>query len=104
MITVPFFPLSPEVLRKIILLQLGRVVKRVQANHKATLEYDDAVVELILSRCTETESGGRMIDAILTNTLLPAMSHRFLDAMMEGREISEVQISVADNEFNYTVN
>lgn len=104
MITVPFFPLSPEVLRKIILLQLGRVVKRVQANHKATLEYDDAVVELILSRCTETESGGRMIDAILTNTLLPAMSHRFLDAMMEGREISEVQISVVDNEFNYTVN
>lgn len=104
MITVPFFPLTPEVLRKIILLQLGRVVQRVQANHKATLEYDDAVIELILSRCTETESGGRMIDAILTNTLLPAMSHRFLDAMMAGREITEVRISVVDNEFNYTVN
>lgn len=103
MVTVPFLPLTPEVLRKIILLQLGRVVKRVYANHKANLKYDDEVIDLILSRCTETESGGRMIDTILTNTLLPAMSHCFLNAMMEGREITEIQISVQDSEFNYAV-
>lgn len=103
MVTVPFMPLSPDVLRKIILLQLGRVVKRVYENHKANLKYSEEVIELILSRCTETESGGRMIDAILTNTLLPAMSHRFLNAMMENREITEIQISVQDNEFNYEI-
>ena len=28
-------------------------------------------MELIKARCTDIESGGRMIDAILTNTLLP---------------------------------
>ena len=104
MVTVPYLPLTPDVLRKIILLQLGRVVARVNENHKAQLKYDDAVIDLILSRCTETESGGRMIDAILTNTLLPAMSHSFLNAMMEGREITEIQISVEDSEFSYTVN
>lgn len=104
MVTVPYLPLMPDVLRKIILLQLGRVVKRVHANHKAQLKYDDEVIDLILSRCTETESGGRMIDAILTNTLLPVMSHRFLNAMMEGREVTEIQISVQDSEFSYAVN
>ena len=104
MITVPYFPLAPDVLRKIIVLQLGRVVTRVKANHKAELKFDDAVIELILSRCTETESGGRMIDAILTNTLLPAMSHQFLNAMMDGREITEITISVSDNEFKYNIN
>lgn len=104
MITVPYFPLAPEVLRQIIVLQIGRVVKRVKENHKADLKFDDAVIDLILSRCTETESGGRMIDAILTNTLLPAMSHQFLNAMMEGRDITEITISVLDNEFNYNVN
>ena len=103
MVTIPFMPLNPDVLRKIILLQLGRVVKRVQANHKAEVKYDDEVVDLILSRCTETESGGRMIDAILTNTLLPEMSHRFLNAMMEGNEINEIQISVKENEFCYDI-
>lgn len=103
MVTVPYMPLNPNVLRKIIILQLGRVVKRVQANHKAELKYDDPVVDLILSRCTETESGGRMIDSILTNTLLPEMSHRFLNAMMEGIEISEIKISVKDNSFDYDV-
>lgn len=103
MVTIPYLPLHPDVLRKIILLQLGRVVKRVQANHKAELKHDDGVVDLILSRCTETESGGRMIDAILTNTLLPEMSHRFLNAMMNGDEITEVRISVKDNEFNYEI-
>lgn len=101
MITVPYFPLSPPVLKKIIVLQLDRIVKRVKANHKAVLAYDEAVVELILSRCTETESGGRMIDAILTNTLLPAMSHRFLNAMMEGREIKSIAIAAKDGEFAY---
>ena len=104
MVTIPYMPLHSDVLRKIILLQLGRVVKRVQDNHKAKLKHDDEVVDLILSRCTETESGGRMIDAILTNTLLPEMSHRFLNAMMDGNEITEIQISVKDNEFNYDIN
>jgi len=103
MITVPYLPLIPEVLRKIIVLQMGRIVSRVKANHKAILSYDEAVVDLILSRCTENESGGRMIDSILTNTLLPAMSHRFLDAMIEGQEITEIAISVSDNEFSYRI-
>ena len=79
-------------------------MKRVQANHKADLKYDDEVVDLILSRCTETESGGRMIDAILTNTLLPEMSHRFLNAMMDGQEVAKIQITVKDSEFSYEVN
>jgi hypothetical protein len=36
------------------------------------------VVKLVVSRCTESESGGRMIDAILTNTMLPDISREFL--------------------------
>ena len=103
MITVPYFPLAAEVLRKIILLQLGRIETRVKANHKAELSYDDAVIDLILARCTEVESGGRMIDAILTNTLLPAMSHRFLTAMMDGRDVKAIRVGAEDNEFAYEV-
>ena len=62
---------------------------------------DDDVVDLIVSRCTEVESGGRMIDAILTNTVLPVISEEFLTRMMEGTAINCVHVSVADSNFAY---
>lgn len=98
---IPYVPLSDEMIRSIIRLQLDRIVKRVAANHKVRLAYDDAAIELIRSRCTEHESGGRMIDAILTGTLLPALSRRFLSTLLEGQALSEVRITAKDADFAY---
>ena len=47
---------------------------------------------LIKARCTKIESGGRMIDAILTNTLLPELSLKFLNKTLEGRVLSKVTV------------
>src|SRR5690606_8772008 len=69
-VVIPYYPLSDSMLGRIIRLQLDRIVSRVKAQHGIALGYDEEVVKLIASRCTEPESGGRMIDAILTNTLL----------------------------------
>ena len=63
--------------------------------------YDDDVVELIASRCTEPESGGRMIDAILTNTMLPEISGEFLELMLQGGAVARVHVGVQDGEFSY---
>jgi type VI secretion system protein VasG len=82
-------------------LQLGRIARRVQDNHKVPFTYDDDVIKLIASRCTELESGGRMIDAILTNTVLPKISEEFLTRMMEGKPIERVHVSVITGEFGY---
>ncbi|CAN7148701.1 type VI secretion system ATPase TssH [Paraburkholderia sp. SIMBA_054] len=101
-VVIPYYPLSDEMLGAIIRLQLGRIEKRVRATHKIPFSYDDDVVKLIASRCTELESGGRMIDAILTNTLLPHISNEFLKRMMNGATVSKVQIGARDGEFVYT--
>jgi len=101
LVVIPYYPLSDHVLRSIIRLQLERVVKRVKSNHAIRLDYDAAVVELIASRCTELESGGRMVDAILTQTLLPEMSRNLLNRMIEGVEISRISVGVADSAFKY---
>jgi type VI secretion system protein VasG len=101
-VVVPYYPLSDEMLGAIIRLQLGRIEKRVRASHKIPFSYDDDVVKLIGSRCTELESGGRMIDAILTNTLLPRISTEFLTRMMNGSSVTKVQIGARDGEFVYT--
>src|SRR5690606_5909687 len=70
-VTIPYYPLSDEMVSSIARLQLRRIEKRIVQNHEVPFVYDDEVVKLIVSRCTELESGARMIDAILTNTLLP---------------------------------
>jgi type VI secretion system protein VasG len=101
LVVIPYYPLSDEMLGKIVKLQLNRIKKRVEARYKIPFEYTDDVVKLVVSRCTESESGGRMIDAILTNTMLPDISREFLTRMMEGKPIERVKVGVAEGGFAY---
>jgi type VI secretion system protein VasG len=102
LVTIPYYPLSPEMLGSIVKLQIGRIKKRVEARYKIPFNVNDDVIKLVVSRCTESESGGRMIDAILTNTMLPTISREFLNRMMEGKPITKVDVGVADGDFTYT--
>src|SRR5437762_4137407 len=88
MVVIPYYPLSDEMIGNIARLQLDRIKKRIAANHKIPFLYDDALVKLVVSRCTELESGGRMIDAVLTNTLLPQISQEMLTRMMQGHPVA----------------
>ena len=101
LVTIPYYPLSPNMIGKITVLQLNRIKKRVEAAHDVSFEYTDAVVAEIVNRCQELESGGRMIDTIVTNTMLPDISAEFLKKMMEGDTIEKVSIDVNDNKFTY---
>jgi type VI secretion system protein VasG len=102
LVTIPYYPLNDQMIGAIARLQLGRIARRLRENHKVPFTYEDEVVKLIASRCTELESGGRMIDAILTNTMLPAISQEFLKRMMEGQSIERVHVTVADGDFRYS--
>ena len=101
LVTIPYYPLSPDMIGKITRLQLDRIVRRVRQAHGVPLSYTDAVVDTIVGRCQELESGGRMIDAIVTNTMLPDISSEFLTRMMEGRPVEAVTIDARDGEFTY---
>ncbi|MBL3528659.1 MAG: type VI secretion system ATPase TssH [gamma proteobacterium endosymbiont of Lamellibrachia anaximandri] len=101
LVVIPFYPLSDEVIGLIAKLQLGRIEKRIRENHKIPFSYDDDVIKLITDRCTELESGGRMIDTILTNTVLPTISEELLKRMMEAKPIERVHVGVEGGEFSY---
>ncbi|MGN6328346.1 MAG: type VI secretion system ATPase TssH [Rhodanobacter sp.] len=101
LVTIPYYPLSPEMLGKIVKLQINRIKKRVEARYKIPFDYSEDVVKLVVERCTETESGGRMIDAILTNSMLPDISRAFLTKMIAGEQVAKVQVAVEDGEFSY---
>ena len=101
LVTIPYYPLSDSMLRTITGLQLDRIKKRVENTHNVQFDYDDGVIDLIVSRCGETESGGRMIDTLLTNTLLPDMSREFLTRLLEARPMANVSVRARDNQFEY---
>ncbi len=100
-VTIPYYPLSPDMMKKIVRLQLGRIKKRVEANHGVPFEYSDAVVDQVVARCQDPESGGRVIDAILTNTVLPTISVEYLQRLASGGEIKKVALDVKDSDFTY---
>jgi type VI secretion system protein VasG len=101
LVVIPYYPLSDEMLKSIIRLQLARIEKRIAETHGIPFHCDDAVVDLIASRCTEVESGGRMVDSILTQTLLPEVSRQFLNRMLEGNPATRVHVGVKDGDFAY---
>ncbi|MEM9060509.1 MAG: type VI secretion system ATPase TssH [Pseudomonadota bacterium] len=103
LVTIPYYPLSDDMMGKIVKLQLGRIVKRMKSEHNAAFNYTDEVIAEIVRRCNDPASGGRMIDNIITNTMLPAISLEVLNRSLTGEEISEANVTVADGDFAYEV-
>jgi type VI secretion system protein VasG len=101
LVTIPYFPLSGSMLDGIVRLQLGRIVQRIHDNHGASLVYTDEVVSHIISKCNDPDSGGRMVDNIITNTLLPALSREFLKKSLAKEPITQASVTVENNDFAY---
>ena len=91
---IPYYPLRDDNLKKIVRLKLGKIAKRIAANHHAAFTYDEALVEAVAARCTEVDSGARNIDNILAGTMLPQIAEQVLIRMVEGRGIESIQASV----------
>ena len=102
-LVVPYFPVRDEVLRQIIRLKLGKIQQRLAVHHHVQLECDDRLVQLFQQRCLEVESGARNVDHLLSNTLLPELSHMLLSQMAESEPMERVLISVSsENVFTYS--
>jgi type VI secretion system protein VasG len=102
LLVLPYYPLSPTMLKGIVRIQLDRIVKRIKDSHGIVFTYGEDVVDLIVSRCNEVASGGRLIDAILTNTMLPELSIELLNRQMGGEEVKTIGVTVEGDVFGYT--
>ncbi|WP_261513234.1 type VI secretion system ATPase TssH [Burkholderia multivorans] len=101
---VPYYPISDDVLAEIIELKLERIRSRIEANHKAAFEWDESLVEAVLARCTEVDSGARNVDHILNGTLLPEIAGHVLGRIADGASIARIAVRADDaGEFAYTV-
>lgn len=102
LVAIPYYPLNDKMIGAITRLQLGRIEKRIKQNHAIDFTYDDDVVGLIAKRCNELDSGGRMIDSILTNSMLPEISRHILERQFaEDDPLKHIAVTVSDSEFDY---
>ncbi|KLJ01993.1 type VI secretion system ATPase TssH [Luteimonas sp. FCS-9] len=101
---VPYYPVDDDALARIITLKLERIRARIARNHKAAFAWDDALVEAVLARCTEVDSGARNVDHILNGTLLPQIAETVLARMAEGGGIERVKVTAGKSgAFKYKV-
>lgn len=101
-VTIPYYPLSDSMIEAITRHQFGKIARRLRATNDAELVIGNGVMDLVKARCTEIESGGRMIDAILTNTLLPELSRGVLNRSLEGEKMTRVTVGASSDGFTYT--
>ncbi|XVJ69397.1 MAG: type VI secretion system ATPase TssH [Rhizobacter sp.] len=99
LVVVPYFPISDAMLDQIIRLQMKRIQTRIHDRHGTAFSFDESAVALIRNRCSEVESGARMVDGILTQNLLPRLATQFLQCSVDSKSIQKIQVSAADNDF-----
>lgn len=101
---VPYYPITDDVLAEIIDLKLERIRRRIESNHKAVFEWDESLVDAVLARCTEVDSGARNVDHILNGTLLPEVAQRVLERVANGASLERIAVRASEaGEFDYTV-
>jgi len=101
---VPYYPIPDDVLARIIVLKLERIGRRISDHHHAEFLWDDALVDAVLTRCTEVDSGARNVDHILNGTLLPEIAEAVLEKMAQGAAIARIKVGAnAKGQFKYTI-
>jgi type VI secretion system protein VasG len=98
---VPFFPLHDELLLRIITHKLGKITARLEQQYTTKVTYSEDLIELLLSRCTEVDSGARNIDNILNASVLPALATQILVCLAEQKLPKQIFIDVHDDEIIY---
>ncbi|WHP79312.1 type VI secretion system ATPase TssH [Edwardsiella anguillarum] len=94
---VPYYPVRGAVLKQITRLKLDKIARRFQRNHQATFHYDEALVDGIAERCTQPDSGARLIDNILSAQLLSGMADAVLARMATGEPVSDITVSMDEH-------
>ncbi|WP_038345259.1 type VI secretion system ATPase TssH [Acinetobacter sp. A47] len=98
---VPYFPLHDDLLVRIIKHKLGKIIARIEKQYATRVQYSEDVIELILSRCTEVDSGARNVDNILNSTVLPALATEILVALADHKLPKLINIDTKDDDIIY---
>ena len=90
---VPYYPVSGPVLRELIEIKLQRLAERL-TRRRLDFSHCQALVDHLAERCTQSDSGARLIDYLLDSHVLPLIADRLLDAMAAGETLKRVHATL----------
>ena len=90
---VPYYPVSGEVLRELIEIKLDRLGERL-GRRQLSFTYCQRLINHLAERCTQSDSGARLIDQLLDLYVLPLVADRLLDAMATGEPLKHVHATL----------
>jgi type VI secretion system protein VasG len=90
---VPYYPVSGPVLRELIDIKLQRLGERL-LRRQLGFSYCQNLVSHLAERCTQSESGARLIDHLLESHLVPLVADRLLEAMARGESLKQVHATL----------
>jgi len=93
---VPYYPVGGPVLRELIEIKLGRLGERLN-RRQLDFTYCQNLVDHLAQRCTQSDSGARLIDHLLDLHVLPLVADRLLDAMATGESLKRVHATLDGN-------
>jgi type VI secretion system protein VasG len=97
MTIVPYYPLGPAVLRNIVDLKLGQIVRRLASNSRIRFDYTPALADWITDRCTVEETGARNIDQVIQAAVLTGVANEILGRMAREEPVRSVHIDVGED-------
>ena len=90
---VPYYSVGGPVLRELIEIKLGRLGERL-SRRQLDFSYSQGLVDHLAERCTQSDSGARLIDHLLDLHVLPLIADRLLDAMTIGESLQRVHATL----------
>jgi type VI secretion system protein VasG len=103
MTVVPYRSLGRDALADIARIKLDALKGRVRSANGLELRYGDDLVDTIVGRCRDDETGARNIDTVLASVVMPPMAREILNLMSSGAKDSRVLSIGVDAQGGFTL-
>ncbi len=96
MSVVPYRPMDPEILADIAKLKLGSLAKRLHGTHGIETTFEESLIEHLVARCTEGDTGARALDHAMRGSLMPNLARALLERMADDEMPPTLSIGLDD--------
>ncbi len=97
LVVIPYYPLSQEVMNKILGLKLKKVARRLMNGYGTELVWGEELCKFVMMQAKRADAGARIIDNIITNNILPRLSAIMLQSVLEHKTYKKAILNVVDD-------
>ena len=101
---IPFYPLKSDILAQIVGINMKRIEKRIAGHYGADFSFDENLVDYIVSKCKDPDTGARNVENVIDRQILPLLAKQCLSRLSEGEQVTQVDLGYQDDELVIEVN